>query len=93
MFLPQSPTMHQLLKRLCSEYQCRWEKIQSKQESKVWLIDNTVVMVYQGEPRRDLWVDSRAVLRFSDEERKGNIEHCKLLVLHSICIIRQINGS
>nr|XP_022338862.1 uncharacterized protein LOC111134262 isoform X2 [Crassostrea virginica] len=71
MFLPQSLTMHQLLKRLCSEYQCRWEKIQSKQESKVWLIDNTVVMVYQGEPRRDLWVDSRAVLRFSDEERKG----------------------
>lgn len=87
--------MHQLLKSLCSEYQCRWEKIQSNQESKVWLLDNTVVMVYQGEPRRDLWVDSRAVLRFSDEERKGklNIEHCKLLVLHSICIIRQINGS
>ncbi|XP_078336429.1 uncharacterized protein LOC111132200 [Crassostrea virginica] len=69
-FLPQSLTMHLDPAKLCEEHHCLLEKVQSNPESKVWFMNNIIIMVYLGEPRKDLWVDSQAVLRVSDEDIK-----------------------
>ena len=70
-FLPQSLTMHQDPGKLCEEHHCLLDKMQSNPESKVWFMNNNVIMVYLGEPRKDLCVDCRAVLRVSDVDIKG----------------------
>nr|XP_022341805.1 uncharacterized protein LOC111135768 isoform X3 [Crassostrea virginica] len=69
-FLPQSLTMHQDPGKLCEEHHCLLDKMQSNPESKVWFMNNIIIMVYLGEPRKDLYVDCRAVLRVSDVDIK-----------------------
>lgn len=70
-FLPQSLTMHQSPENLSKEHGCLLKKVQSNPESKVWFMNNNVVMVYHGEPSKDLCVDSRTLFRVSDRDRKG----------------------
>lgn len=72
-FLPQSLTMDHSPESLSKEHGCLLKKIKSNSESKVWFMNNSIVMVYHGQPRKDLCVDSQALLRFSDGDNKGEI--------------------
>lgn len=73
MLLPQSLTLNQILKKIPEEYQCLFGKMQVNPVSRVWFINNIVVMVYLGEPKKDLYVDSKAVLNISEGDTLGEI--------------------
>lgn len=84
-FLPQSLTMHQDPGKLCEEHHCLLDKMQSNPESKVWFMNNIIIMVYLGEPRKDLCVDLQAVLMFLEGDRKGKSK--MILPLIDTCIL------
>lgn len=84
MILPQSLTMLQKPEEVCLEHRCLLQRTPSAQESQVWFMNNCVVIVYHGEPKKDLSVDLKAnvILSDGDIQGKNNYSCFLLLIMH-----------
>lgn len=67
-------SLHHTAEDVCLEHHCVLHTLQFKPQSQGWCLKNSnIVLVYQGEPRKDLSIDSRADWKVSDGDKKGKM--------------------